>query len=130
MDTTAERFDGYAVHLCGQRRPADVRAWCDDCSQLCHSASPCKGCELAVLRAELGRIDDLAFEIMAGEGESKRQAQDRLTDLLATRMDRQLHEALSPQPQPEPNYPCDGCGGSGERINRLEGYSEPCWCVR
>jgi hypothetical protein len=58
--------------------------------------------ELLALRAVLDQIDDLAFEILAGEGETKRQAQDKLGDLLAARIDDQLRDVLSVKAQPDP----------------------------
>lgn len=43
---------------------------------------------------DLSEIDDLAFQILAGEGAEKRRAEDALGDLLAKRVDAQLRDAL------------------------------------
>lgn len=59
----------------------------------------------------LAVIDDLAFAVMAGEGEDKRRAQDALADLLAKRIDGRLREALAagkPPAQSTPRQPEQG----------------------
>jgi hypothetical protein len=49
-------FAGYEGRECGEHRTVGPRAWCFDCSEWCSFETPCKGCELPGLRAELEQV--------------------------------------------------------------------------
>lgn len=50
-------FMGHEPSECGEHRTVgDHRAWCYDDSEWCYPSSPCRGCELPILRAEIERL--------------------------------------------------------------------------
>lgn len=50
-------FEGHDPRECGEHRTVGPhRAWCYDCREWCYPDSPCKGCELPQLRAQVARL--------------------------------------------------------------------------
>lgn len=47
----APEWLGFDNRECGEHRPLIERAWCSQCREYCYQQSPCKGCELPLLRA-------------------------------------------------------------------------------
>lgn len=64
-----ENFEGFADRECGEHRTVGShRAWCHACSEWCYPDSPCKGCELPILRAKIESLtDDLREAVRAWE---------------------------------------------------------------
>ena len=59
---TEPNFEGHPGRECGEHRTVGShRAWCHDCSEWCYPASPCKGCELPLLRATIKERDMTDF---------------------------------------------------------------------
>lgn len=48
---TQTKFEGHEPRECGEHHTTGLRAWCFSCSEWCYPQSPCKGCELPMLRA-------------------------------------------------------------------------------
>lgn len=57
LDSDPPNFEGHTPSECGEHRTVGPhRAWCHDCHEWCYPDSPCKGCELPQLRAEVKQL--------------------------------------------------------------------------
>lgn len=58
--TPEDNWEGEPERECGDHRTVGRRAWCHTCSEWCYPLTPCKGCELPILRTAFGEAVWLA----------------------------------------------------------------------
>jgi hypothetical protein len=57
-------WPGHEGRECGEHHPGLNRGWCFDCTEWCYDISPCKGCEIPMLRARVEELEALLREAL------------------------------------------------------------------
>lgn len=60
-----EYWEGHEQRECTEHRTTGGRAWCFDCTEWCYESSPCRGCELPLLRDKIAKVEEAVRDLDA-----------------------------------------------------------------